>query len=320
MTRTDAPWPAPLADTPAVTVIERAVRTGRLSHGLLLAGDDPALLSDAALALADRILNPKDAGRSPYPPDRHPDCIQVRPSGKSRSITADAVRELVSQVNVAPSFSASRVVIVHDADRMNVTASNILLKTLEEPPPGTTLLLLTGRPHSLLPTIRSRVLHFRFHVPGTPVPVEGWAGWLEAYRGWLTRLGQGVAAGKAASDAVLTLYGLTAQFGCLLDRTAAPEFARRKALLPEKAEKEELEALESEIASGLRQRMFASIEEATREHSVGLLRSGDPAGLQNLAAATDSLEHAAGLLRLNLNESAAVEDFLLASLRIWSRR
>jgi len=320
MTEGPVPWPPALAGTPAVTVIERAIGAGRLSHSLLLAGDNPEVLSSASLALADRLLNRRGSSPSPYPPDRHPDCLQVRPAGKSRAINAEAIRDLVAKVNISSSVSPYKVVILHDADRMNMVAANVLLKTLEEPPPGTTILLLTSRPHSLLPTIRSRVLHFRFHGTADAVPVEGWSNWLSDYRSWLGALGQGVAAGKAASEAVLTLYGLTARFGTLLEAASTAEFARRKQSLPEGLDDDERVAIEAEISVGLRLRMFASIEETTRAHSISLLEAGDKTGRNLLAPATEALECAAGLLRVNLNESAAVEDFLLASLRIWTRR
>ncbi|HEY5080066.1 MAG TPA: DNA polymerase III subunit gamma/tau [Opitutaceae bacterium] len=308
-----------LAGTPAVAVIEKAIGRGRLSHGLLLAGDDPECLSAAALAIADRILN-RDAGGGSRPPDHHPDCFQLRPAGRARMITAPMIRELITRINVSPTLSRYRVAIIHDADRLNAASSNIFLKTLEEPPAETTLLLLTGRPHSLLPTIRSRVLHFRFPALASTLGVEGWEAWIADYRSWLVRLGRGVAAGRAAADGILTVYGLLARFGAMLDKAAALEVARRKATLPEGLEDEELVAIEAEIAVGLRQRMFASLGDATRVHYRTLLEPGDGAPGRLMAATNDSLERAAGFLRFNLNESAALEDFLLASLRIWTRR
>lgn len=54
------------------------------------------------------------------------------------------------------SGAARKVGIIHDADRMNAEAQNALLKTLEEPPPATMLILTTGNPSALLPTTRSR--------------------------------------------------------------------------------------------------------------------------------------------------------------------
>jgi DNA polymerase-3 subunit delta' len=303
-----------------VAVIERAIGRGRLSHGLLLAGDDSEGLSAAGLAIADRLLNRGSDAPSRLPPDRHPDCFQVRPAGKARQIKTESVRELVRDLNVLPTLSHSKVAVFHDADRMNPQAANILLKTLEEPPTNTTILLLTTRPHSLLPTIRSRVLHFRFPGMASAVPIAEWEGWLGDYRAWLGRLGQGVAAGRAAADGILTLYGLVARFGMMLDAASAAEGARRKLSLPDTLEDDELAAIEAEIAVGLRQRMFAGIEVATRAHANELLKAGDSGQRRLLTGAIDSLERATGLLRVNLNESAVLEDFLLASLRIWTRR
>jgi DNA polymerase-3 subunit delta' len=320
MTPAAVPWPPALAGTPAVAVIERAISRGRLSHGLLLAGDDSEGLSAAAMALADRLLNRGSTAAAPFPPERHPDCLQVRPAGRSRSISAQSVRDLIGRINVSPSVSLYKVAVLHDADRMNAAAANIFLKTLEEPPADTTLLLLTSRPHALLPTIRSRVLHFRFAGLAPSVPVEGWKAWLSDYRSWLVRLGKGVAAGRATAEGVFALYGLVARFGAMLDKACSAEGARRKASLPGGLEEEEVAAMEAEIAIGLRMRMFAGIEDATRAHALGLLESGDTAASRPLTASIDSLERAASLLRVNLNESAALEDFLLASLRIWTRR
>jgi|HubBroStandDraft_1064217.scaffolds.fasta_scaffold52747_2 DNA polymerase-3 subunit delta' len=320
MTSAAVPWPPAFEGTPAVAVIERAIGRGRLSHGLLLAGDDSEGLSAAGLALADRLLS-RGMGAAPhFPPERHPDCFQIRPEGKSRQIKAEAVRVLIGKINVTPSVSLRKVAVFHDADRMNPTASNILLKTLEEPPADTTILLLTARPHALLPTIRSRVLHFRFPGMATAVPIAEWEAWLADYRSWLARLGQGVAAGRAAADGIFTLYGLAARFGLMLDKASSEEGARRKKALPEDISDEEVEAIEAEVAIGLRHRMFSGIEVATRAHANGLAGEGDSSSGRLLAAAVDSLERSAGLLRVNLNDSAALEDFLLASLRIWARR
>src|ERR1019366_7824475 len=186
-----------------------------------------------------------------------PDCLQVRPSGKSRQITVDSVRELIGRINVSPSVSHYKVAVLHDADRMNASAANVFLKTLEEPPADTTLLLLT---------IRSRVLHFRFTGLASSVSVGGWDAWLADYRSWLVRLGQGVGAGRAAAEGLFCLCGLAARFGAMLEKACVAEGARRKASLPAGLGDEELEAIEAEIASGLRLRMLSGIEKATRAH------------------------------------------------------
>ena len=74
----------------------------------------------------------------------------------------DAMREIIGRTQVSPQISHRKVLVVYEADRMNASTANVFLKTLEEPTPSTTILLLTTRPYALLPTIRSRCLHFRF--------------------------------------------------------------------------------------------------------------------------------------------------------------
>ena len=318
------PWPPAFTGTPAVSVIERAIGRGRLSHSLLLAGDDPEGLSAAGLALSPTGSSTAAGdGGTIHPPDRHPDCFQVRPAGRSRSIRVESIRDLVSRINVSASVSRYKVVVIHDAERMNAQSANILLKTLEEPPPDTTILLLTAHPYALLPTIRSRVLHFRFPGMATELEAEGWRPWLADYRGWLGRLlpraAHAVRADRSPTS-IFSLYGLLARFGLMLDKAASAEIARRKASIPEGLEDDEIAAIEAEATIGLRLRMFAEVEKATRAQATEMLVAGDESARRLLTASVDCLERSAGLLRVNLNESAVLEDFLLASLRIWTRR
>jgi DNA polymerase-3 subunit delta' len=323
---TTAAWPPALAGTPAVAVIERALERRRLAHSLLLHGDDHDTLVAIAQAIADRLLNGQEA-TAKFPPAEHPDCFNLRPAGKMRQISAEAMRGLIGRVQVSPAVAPRKVAILHEADRLNLAAANIFLKTLEEPPPNTTLLLLTTRPYALLPTIRSRVLHFRFPAAAAAVTAAGWPAWLDDYRAWLGRLADSVTDKRAATGHVLALYGLLARFGKILDDATAAALAAQKEKLPAELDEDEQTALETGLANGLRARLLAEIEQATcdfalprlsasksdnPEHSRGVSRS--------LTAAVENLEHATGLLRLNLNESAALEEFLLTSLRLWAKR
>ena len=313
------PWPAALAGTPAIAVIEQAIARQRLSHSLLLHGDDPDTLVAVALAIADRLLNVKGASAN-FPPDQHPDCFMLRPAGKMRQISADATRELINKVQVSPAVAPRKVAILHEVDRMNAAASNIFLKTLEEPPANTTLLLLTTRPYALLPTIRSRVLHFRFPSAATALAADGWAAWLADYQAWLARLGEGVSGKAAVADQIFTLYGLVARFSTVLDFATGEIWKLQKEKLPPDLEDDEQVAIETGIANGLRARLFAEIESATRTFALPRLAAGDEATRRAFTAAISKLEHNAGLLRVNLNEAAALEDFLLSSLRLWTKR
>jgi DNA polymerase-3 subunit delta' len=90
----------------------------------------------------------------------HTDVSLVRPY--NRVIRIDPMRQLDREANFRPYEGNARVFIVEDADKMNKASSNALLKTLEEPPVTTYLILITSRPASLLPTIRSRCQTIRF--------------------------------------------------------------------------------------------------------------------------------------------------------------
>ena len=318
------PWPAALAGTPAAVVIDRAISRQRLGHSLLLHGDDLETLVSVAHAIAERLLNPPGtapSSRREVAVGAHPDCFTLRPAGKMRQISADATRELISRVQVSASVGGRKVAVIHEADRMNATAANIFLKTLEEPPAHTTILLLTTHPYALLPTIRSRCLHFKFAPAPTGARADSpLAAWLADYGSWLARL-TGAAGGKrAAADHVFTLYGLVARFGAILDNATAQAWEAQKESLPADIDDDQRIAIETGLANGLRARFFAEIEEATSSFARLRLETGDAAARRILAAAVERLEHDAALLRLNLNELAALEDFLLASLRLWTRR
>lgn len=77
-------------------------------------------------------------------------------------ILVDAIRDLEKEANFRPFEGNARFFVIDNADRMNDQAANALLKTLEEPPLTSYIFLITSRPDSLLPTIRSRCQTLRF--------------------------------------------------------------------------------------------------------------------------------------------------------------
>jgi len=88
------------------------------------------------------------------------------PSSGSDGLHIATIRALVHAASVRPAMSSRAVFVVGDAERMvsqegSDQAANTFLKLLEEPPPGTTLILTSSEPGSLLPTIRSRVVSIR---------------------------------------------------------------------------------------------------------------------------------------------------------------
>jgi DNA polymerase-3 subunit delta' len=129
------------------------IETGRLGHSYLLTGDHPESLEQLALGLAGQVLSAA--------PQEHPDFHAVRPQSKSRQITVEQIRELERELYLRPFMAPLKVAVIFDADRMclgGAPAANAFLKTLEEPPAHTLILLTSGRPALLLPTVISRCL------------------------------------------------------------------------------------------------------------------------------------------------------------------
>ena len=91
----------------------------------------------------------------------HPDLQIIRPSGAW--IKIDQIRELQKRIIYRPLEGVRKVYILTEVERMNLEAANCLLKTLEEPPADSVLILLTTNLDAMLPTIRSRCQIIPFH-------------------------------------------------------------------------------------------------------------------------------------------------------------
>ena len=91
----------------------------------------------------------------------HPDIIQIKPAGQLINIAQ--VRDLCSTLALKPYEAGTRIAILHDAQSMNPSAGNALLKILEEPPERTVLVLIATQTQDLLPTIVSRCQQIRFN-------------------------------------------------------------------------------------------------------------------------------------------------------------
>ncbi|MBF0152271.1 MAG: DNA polymerase III subunit delta' [Magnetococcales bacterium] len=94
--------------------------------------------------------------------EHHPDLVRVALLPEKTRIAVEQIRDVCAFLALTPLEAELKVAIVDDAALMNETAANALLKTLEEPPASSLLILNTSRPGSLLPTIRSRCQAVRF--------------------------------------------------------------------------------------------------------------------------------------------------------------
>ncbi len=297
-------------------ILTAAWRKGRLGHALLLHGPSSGALEQEALALSAEIL---ECAGSPL---RHPDCTVVRPVNKMRQIGVDAMRRLVRTVSHSANQGGRKVGIILDADRMNLQAANAFLKTLEEPPSDTTLFLLSTRPNDLLDTIRSRCMSFK--IPGNSVSIEGdeWAAWSRDFETWLTRIELPPANQKEVAETVLRLYGLVQRFQVCLEAVAKSRTELAVENLPENIEDDERIAIEAGSERGARQDLLAGIEFVLRDWVAGRASaSGEIAErARKLVLAVEETESISGLLALNFNGVAAVEQLLIRILRIWSRQ
>lgn len=94
----------------------------------------------------------------------------------SKEIRIEQVRSLAGFMNVSTHRSGLRVVLLYPAEALNMASANALLKTLEEPPPGTLFILVSHRPDRLLPTILSRCRQFFLSLPAADAALS----WLQA--------------------------------------------------------------------------------------------------------------------------------------------
>jgi DNA polymerase-3 subunit delta' len=170
---------------PQIARLRDAYTAGRLPHALLI-HEAPGAGGDWLAAWAARMVlcsNPADApcGRctSCQRTGQHPDLLSIHPLEESTQIRIEQIRELSAELALTAHQGGYKVAILSPADSMNRFAANALLKTLEEPPGGTLLILVASQPSRLPATILSRCQRVRVRAPERAEAVA----WLEATRG-----------------------------------------------------------------------------------------------------------------------------------------
>jgi len=139
-----------------------------MTHAWLLTGPPGSGRSTAARAFAAALQCPQGGCGSCHEcrtalSGAHPDVTLV--ATEHVFLRVEDVRPLVSQAQQRPSLGRWRVIVIEDADRLNDTSGNLLLKAIEEPPPRTVWLLCAPGPDDVLVTIRSRCRHVGLRVP-----------------------------------------------------------------------------------------------------------------------------------------------------------
>jgi DNA polymerase-3 subunit delta' len=173
----DVSWQRVKGHEALATAFGHVVDRGRLAHGYLFTGPPGIGKRFFARELAKALLcESPPAGRFDAC-DRCPACIQVdagthpdlflvsRPEDKVE-FPVEAIHQLSANLGMKPARGLRKIAIVDDADDFNDVSANALLKTLEEPPPGSLLILIATAADRQLSTIRSRCQI----IPFTPLP------------------------------------------------------------------------------------------------------------------------------------------------------
>jgi DNA polymerase-3 subunit delta' len=137
----------------AFEYLSRAHENGRLAHAYLISGPPGSGKRGLASDLSHLVA---ETGTADIFASQPPGVFLAEPESKSRRIVIDQVRALEHSLQMRSSGGRKKVAIVADADRLQPQAANAFLKTLEEPPNDSLLLLLSAMPEVLPDTIRSR--------------------------------------------------------------------------------------------------------------------------------------------------------------------
>jgi DNA polymerase-3 subunit delta' len=277
-----------------VQVLQRSLERDRLGHAYLFAGNGLEELEAMARTLAKTVncLSPLRRTASGAALDccdhcqscrridqyNHPDVTWLRPESKSRVITTDVIRELMQTVNLKPTVAAFKVGVIVAADRLNVQAANAFLKTLEEPPPRSLLILLTTEPQRMLETILSRCLRLSFADAGMKFDAS--------HTAWLGSFSSMAAAGAGGLMARYRLLGV-------IMKKLAEQREEIQKTLDARSPLERYEDLEANMREKLEKELDAAIEAEYRRQRTDLLGVLHwwlrDVWLQNLATGADML-------------------------------
>lgn len=147
--------------------LAETLKKSQLGQAYLFSGPSGIGKKLMAQAVAQKIL----CNEHPAPCGKCPACLQVEKlthpdlllySTDDTFIKVENIREILSFVNLRSFLNGPKVVIIDEAQKMNPQAANALLKTLEEPPENTYIILVTSNKGSMLTTILSRCQKFQF--------------------------------------------------------------------------------------------------------------------------------------------------------------
>ena len=242
-----------------VQLLQRSLARGRLGHAYLFTGDSLEELEALASTLAKTLncLHPvKTSGLATDCCDEclncrkvdnanHADVHWARPESKSRVITIDQMRDVMQQIQLKPTEAGYKIAVIAGADRLNVQAANAFLKTLEEPPSKSVIILLSTEPSRILETILSRCLRLNFSTGAVrELSPE------QAY--WLQQFSSAAAAGqKSLFGRYRLLDSLLTRLGAIREQVDETVSARSPLEKYSDAEKDLREKWEDELKAAI---------------------------------------------------------------------
>jgi DNA polymerase-3 subunit delta' len=243
---------------------------------------------------------------------QHPDCFAVEPSGDSKFIVVDQIRELLGEFALTSHAGRGKVAILAPAEAINVSGANALLKTLEEPTAGTLLILVTAQPSRLLATIRSRCLKLRLANPARRDAAEwlatqrGQGPWEEALR--ITGVGPWSLVDADPAQIVATHREVAETLAGVLSRSVEP---------PAVADSWARADLELKLActeSWITDRVYATVSgqrDSTEVRAATHLQQGSrDLNIRTLIELQSAVRELQALLPTSINKSFAVESLL----------
>lgn len=155
--------------------VQTMLQQSRLPHALLISGiEGLGKMAFAERLVASLLCSQPDAQFNAcghchscqlLAAQSHPDHLLVAPEDRGKQIKVDQIRSLKQSQTLMPKVSAAKTVLISEADQMNISAFNSLLKLLEEPQPDSTLILLSNNPQQLPITIKSRCQNVVIPIP-----------------------------------------------------------------------------------------------------------------------------------------------------------
>jgi DNA polymerase III subunit delta' len=257
--------------TQGVELLQRSLARGRLGHAYLFNGDQLDELELLARTLAKTLncRNPAHVGGVAIDScddclscrkienETHADIHWARPESKSRIITVEQMRDLMQQIQLKPTEAEYKVAVIAGADRLNTQAANAFLKTLEEPPPKSILILLSTEPSRILETILSRCLRLNFSGDGTRPLDTAQSEWLEKF-------------GALAADEQKSLLGRYRLLDVLLQKLGEIR-ARAGEALAARSPLEKYDDVEKNLRDKWEDELTAAIEAEYRRRRADLL-------------------------------------------------